>query len=233
MPPPGRAGRLRGKEERFRTHSLSTTTGGISKRTCSIERPCRTGVATSLRVIGHRRQGDASRMATTPNASTLGTRRSRKLSRTGVATSLHGVELGVSVVPFTLSAQSPRGIWVRVRILPRHRPDAFPPQRKLRLREQRPRRILTLGGRTPMPGRKVSRTNMGLGRSKYTNMTRFFLQCCSICLLPLRSHARHGIDSKTFIVNFGVHYWFSAVALLPTTNGTRTDAGLGVRKFGT
>ena len=85
-----------------------------------------------------------------------------------------------------------------------------------------------------MPGRKVSRTDMGLGRcSRYTSMTRFFLQCCSICLLPLRSHARHGIDSKKIVVvNFGVHYWFSAVALLPTTNGTRTDAGLGIRKFG-
>ena len=163
-------------------------------------------------------------MATTPNASTLGTRRSRKLSRTGVATSLHGVELGVSVVPFTLSAQSPRGIWVRVRILPRHRPDAFPPQRKLRLREQRPRRILTLGGRTPMP--RGARSYMGLGfRSRCTILV--CMQRCSIAPLPLRSHVGLGMYGTELVRN-----WCRIIALLPTTIGTRTSAGLGVANFG-
>ena len=132
-PPTGGSGQIRGKEERVRTRSPSTTTGGTHQRVCTIQRPIRTGVATSLDVVGLGWLRDAARMATTPNASTL-----RTLVR----------------VAFTLSAHSPRGIWVRVQILPRHRPDAFPPQRKLRLREQRPRRILTLGGRTPMPGRK-------------------------------------------------------------------------------
>ena len=80
-----------------------------------------------------------------------------------------------------------------------------------------------------------ARSYMGLGfRSRCTIlvclvMTNFFMQSCSIAPLPLRSYVGLGMDSIKFVVtNFGVHNWFSVIALLPT----RTYAGLGVRNFG-